>query len=1428
MRKALFIIFILIGWKVSFSQCSGVTITPNKPSYCAGEPVTIKINNPRANTNYRMIIAGVTYNDTIAVVGFPGASVSTDYFIDVQYNLLGSWVSCVLFPPSRPKVTVSPSPDPTIKDISANQSSGGFKQCITALNYQLDIQNASSTAGTYTQTYTIDWGDGSAVIGPTTNFTTLSHTYNSPGGYTLTYTVTANELTGTCKTVTKTYEVYFGVLPSIGIGVLDPTILCAPQIGEYIISLADNNSPGTTYSVSVGNLVAANFAQPPPSQFNYLFEESSCGKTCSAGGSGGSSDRYEIRVTAKNLCGQSTAAVCQPVADSVEPIIISPDTVCVNVPATFTNPDVKSRIFINGKCEMAYHTWNIIPSSGFTTPTSPALNIPIQRNNLNVTFTQTGHYRITLRDSGYCNTKDTFKDIVVVDRVYAQAAFLSNSCMPSAGFVDVPMTNTSGAIADIVKYTWVISPPTGTSFVVGNSNSISPTIRFTNSGSYNIKLNIEGGCNTDSWDSTIVIKGKPSIDTLPIPQGCFVPHTINPKNYFNYTNGGDANAIFNWSFPGGNPTSSNTEDPGNVTYNNDGTFAIGLHITAECGDSILTNFITVNNNIKPNAGPDFGVCKFDPPITLSAVPAGGVWRGNGITDSILGIFRPSSVVTGTHTIVYVLNPTGSCPTTDTLKITVSEIVGLTAGADQSICKGSGTLQLIGNPQFPNGNWIGTGVVNSTLGIFDPTGIIPGNYQVGYVFTDSLGACKDTAYKRVTVFDSIQVSTPPDLCVNQAYNFGNIVGNLTSAVWDFGDNTPNAVIINPSHTYSSAGNFTITLIGETADRCKDTILIPITVVQNPPLSFIIIPDSSCTGNNITFSFPANHDTTNNYIWNFGISNATSTTPISQTVSFPKPLLRDTLYFVRLRADYYCGPSYYTDTVKVKASPKADFGIQPIGCSPFTPTLANTSYGSPTNFLWNFGNGQTTTIQNPTAPTYINTTRRDTTYKISLFVSNACGTDTITKSITVKGNDVTAKFFSNITQGCQPLTVDFYNISTPGTEIIWDFGDGTSAYADQVSHVYDSAGIFRVKLLAIGDCGRDSFITTVNVFAKPNPGFNVLTPCVNMNTQFVNTTTNGNSFVWDFGDGTTSTQPNPNHVYTAEGVYTVKLIVANSRPCVDSISKQVSVTTKPTAAFNVVTPKVCEQEPTVFLNESVDANNYLWYLGNGITSTLGGLTYIYPSAGNYNVTLTAINGNCRDSITKVAAVEIYPKPIADFLYEFTGDGFNAPIEFTNITANGNVYFWNFGDSDTSDLKDPTHQYNGEGPYRVTLFATSSKGCKDTISYALGVDYDGQLYVPNVFSPETGIGEAAVWKPKGLALKEYHVQVFSTYGQLLWESTRLENEQPVDAWDGRVNGKILPQDVYVWKIRAIFSNGKSWEGMKDSKTGKRAIMGSIVLLR
>ncbi|MDB5228612.1 MAG: hypothetical protein JWN78_2805 [Bacteroidota bacterium] len=1412
MRKVLSILIILLGWNLGFSQCQ-VSIVPNKASYCGGEAVTIRVQNVQVGSTYRIQVGSQTVNDTFGVFVMPGGGTTRDYDVVVNQTKNGVTLPCN-FP--YPKLHVLASPDPSISERN------NFKYC-TGTNQNVDAQftNTSSTTGTNTS-YQINWGDGSAVFNSPTFSTTLTHNY-PPGRYVINYTVTGSG-TPPCNTVTRDFVIIIGQSPRID-ATFSQGIICAPTKYTFNLNLDSmkTNFASTRYSLLVNNQVVSTYTQTNlPATLSADFQLGSCQSKCNG------FNKYSVIFRATNECGTTDASTCVPVKDSVVARIEGKDTVCINQNTTYINSELGKIYQDQGNCQNAPVTWDISPGTGFNVTNGVPYNNGVQTiKDFQVTFTQYGTYFLTMKVFGDCNTDDTVFKITVVDPVKAGATFTQPSCIPPIGYVDIPFTNTS--TGTIQTYSWTVSPTTGTSFIVGNATTKDVTIRFTRSGSYTVSMAVTGSCNTDTWNGNVLIKGKPNIDTTKIPPGCSAPYTFNPSTYFIFDNGGDNNATYAWSLPGGNPASSTQRDPGNVTYAGAGFYTITLKVSNICGDSTLAQPFTVFNNIKPDAGSDQTLCKSANPVTLVANPAGGVWHGRGIIDSIRGIFDPSRVPSGTEQIIYILNPNAGCPTYDTINIRIVEIIGLTAGPDQSICKSSGTLSLVNDPAFPNGNWIGIGVTSSIPGIFDPKGLVPGNYQVGYIFSDTTGACLDTAYKRITVFDSVHVTVPaPILCAGQSFDFGSITGNLSSATWKFGDGTPDAIIVNPSHIFANPGHYIVTLIAETPDRCKDTIKIPVDVIKNPPLSFIVTPDSSCTGNNILFSFPAGHDTATNYFWDFGLSTVQSNQPVSQTYSFPKPILNDTLYLVTLRADYFCGPSYFTDTVKVKANPKADFGVQPTGCSPFTPTLASTSYGSPTSFFWNFGNGQTTTLQNPAAPTYTNMTRRDSVYTISLKVSNACGSDSIKKNITVKANDVFAKFFTGINQGCQPIDVDFYNISSPGAQIIWDFGDGTTSYADNVVHTYDTAGIFRVKLLALGSCGRDSAFGTVTVYATPKVDFDVINPCAGHATQFINKTTNGNSNTWYFGDGTQSTTPNPIHTYAAVGVYRVKLIVANSRPCVDSIEKDIGVFQQPTSSFTVTNPDVCQQEPTIFNNNSVNANTYLWYLGNGETSTDGALVYTYPNSGNYNVSLVAINGQCRDSSYKIAAVQIYPKPLADFIYDIASNGFHSPVEFTNITLNGVSYFWTFGDGDTSVEKDPTHQYLGEGPYRVTLYAVSSHDCKDTVTKALGVDYDGTLYVPNVLAPEIGNGESAIFKPKGLSLKEYHLEIFSTYGQLLWETDKLENGQPVEGWDGRFKGTIMPQDVYVWKIRAIFITGKAWEGMKDPKSGKKATMGSVILLR
>jgi gliding motility-associated-like protein len=102
-----------------------------------------------------------------------------------------------------------------------------------------------------------------------------------------------------------------------------------------------------------------------------------------------------------------------------------------------------------------------------------------------------------------------------------------------------------------------------------------------------------------------------------------------------------------------------------------------------------------------------------------------------------------------------------------------------------------------------------------------------------------------------------------------------------------------------------------------------------------------------------------------------------------------------------------------------------------------------------------------------------------------------------------------------------------------------------------------------------------------------------------------------------------------------------------------------------------------------------------------------------------------------------------------------------------------------------------------------------------------------VPNALSPEFGVGEVRVFHPKGVGLDSYSVQIFNTWGELLWQSTALVDGSPTESWDGTFNGEVVPQDVYVWKIEATFLDGTVWQG-KEYGEGNFKRIGTVTVIR
>ncbi len=409
------------------------------------------------------------------------------------------------------------------------------------------------------------------------------------------------------------------------------------------------------------------------------------------------------------------------------------------------------------------------------------------------------------------------------------------------------------------------------------------------------------------------------------------------------------------------------------------------------------------------------------------------------------------------------------------------------------------------------------------------------------------------------------------------------------------------------------------------------------------------------------------------------------------------------------------------------------------------FTNTSPPNTNSYYWDFGNGKTSTAKNPS--TLYNSSG---TYTVCLVASDTvygCR-DTTCKNIVISANPCIG-FNASFTDSIRTDTATFIsNGSSRANKFFWTFGNGQASTAKNPTHIYNTGGVYTVCLFVqdtINSCS-DSICRQITI-TTPNPcaGFSAsFSDSIRSDTaHFTYTGSNtAHKFSWTFGNGQTSTAKNPTHIYNTGGVYTVCLVATDTiSGCKDSICKVITTYNNSLcigfkADFTYTTYRTTFNTTN---SSSSTANKFKWDFGDLNTSVLKAPSHTYNARGcgfSYLVSLIAEDtlNNCKDSISKYVVFN------SDYLNAgFTYTDSCGSITFTNTSSSAVTNFsWDFGNSQTSTVKNPNTTYNTGGNYTVCLIATDTANtCTDTVCKTISIlnSINGTIYRNNNQKADSG---------------------------------------------------------------------------------------------
>ncbi|MCB9186923.1 MAG: PKD domain-containing protein [Flavobacteriales bacterium] len=853
----------------------------------------------------------------------------------------------------------------------------------------------------------------------------------------------------------------------------------------------------------------------------------------------------------------------------------------------------------------------------------------IFNGNPNVYWGWTGGTGSASADQRFCNA------IFPVYTITSNSSCVGDQIV----FQDASITSSG----NITNYSW--------NFGDGSTGTGNPaTHTYSTSGNFNVELTITTeGCTEDTI-IPITIDPTPTVNLGPDLNICLGDNVQlnNPNNL--------GSGTYSWS-PTTSLSSPSAPSPTSATTS---TINYTLTYTSNNGCSGSDNVQVIVNPLPvANAGTDATICQNDQAQLQATGGVNYAWSPAGSLDDPTSA-TPNASPTTTTTYTVTVSDANNCTATDDVTVTVVPAPTVDAGQNQNICEGD--MVQMNATGVGNFSWSpSAGLSSTTIANPNANPIVTTTY---YVTLTDANNCSATDSVVVDV-DPIPVADFPDpvpACDGNPVQFSeNSTGNVVNYLWTFGDGQTGTGA-NPSHVYPAIGTYNVSLTVTSNNGCTSSTSGTAEVVNGPTPDFSVDngPDI-CVGEELEIIDNSSGPIAS-YEWNFGDGNTSASTQPVQVYSTPGTYS----VLLTLTAPDQC-MNTQTVEIQVYPLPVADFSFTSAceGQSTGFTDHSTVATGSVVGWEWYFDDGSPIEYSSTLNHAYATTG----SYNVMLISQTDEGCrDTVYHQVSV---NPTPNVQITAADGCLGDETSFTNSTTPNNTIAmweWQFGDGQVSNQFEPTHLYATADTFLVQLTATTDSGCAAVGSTqLSVYPYPEPAFSVsdIEGCTPMEISFTNESTiDGDyaigSYQWIFGDGTSSTETSPNHIYVTDGQFDVSLVATTDiGGCSDTItlSSLLSIYLTPRASFTFRPTDASMLDPRIFFrNTSINAVDFYWDFGDENASTESDPMNAYPAEGDYLVTLVASNGIC--SSTTVRELHIDPETFLYIPNSFTpnGDGLN----------------------------------------------------------------------------------------------------------------------------------------------------------------------------